>query len=353
MRFTLHHTTTESWAAMLAALEHAKVSIDLEHFIFKEEGVGEEFLKVLCRKAGEGVRVRLLLDAVGSNELTSRALAERCSKNRIELRFFNTIVPLSVGHHTPIFFRDHQKLIVIDGHLGITGGVCIEERMRGWRDTALFIEDKGVVAEMQGSFDYMWARARKEKLSLPRRDGNRESRYLRDTPLSRKRPAYRALRARLRLARKSIMLTTPYFVPPHRLVRLLKNAALRGVAVSLVVPERSDALLADIAGQSYFSNLLKAGVCIYRYGKPTLHAKYAVVDSAWSMLGSHNLDHLSLQYNFEGSVLSNDPLLAEALEAQARIDIAQATEITKESWQKRPLTEKILEILVWPVSFFL
>ncbi len=126
MQWSLHTSVDASWQALKRALEAATVSIDIDHFIFKSGGIGNELLDILSRKARSGVKVRLLLDAIGSAELAAGDLAKACATYGITLRFFNSILPLSTSHVTPLFFRDHQKLLVIDGKVAITGGVCID-----------------------------------------------------------------------------------------------------------------------------------------------------------------------------------------------------------------------------------
>lgn len=350
---TLHHYNYESWEAIAAALESARTSIDIEHFIFKQGGVGDALIAILLRKAKAGVRVRLLLDAIGSVELAAGNLAKTCAEAGIALRFFNSIIPLSVSHHTPLFFRDHQKLIVVDGERGMTGGVCIDERMRQWRDTLITLSGPAV-EDMRASFEHMWKLARKEHRlrDMPRRP-RKDEHYLVDMPFSTRRPAYKELRRAIRNAKRYLYLTTPYFVPPHRLIRLIKGARKRGVDVRILLPTQSDARFVDIAAESYFENLLLVGVRVYRYLPSNLHAKISIIDDAWSMVGSHNLDHLSFQYNFEGSFITTDPQVAIDLRAQFEKDTAHSREITQPLWQKRGWRARLLEVLIWPLSFFM
>ncbi len=352
-QFSLYHHNTLCWQAITSALESATQTIDIEHFIFKQGGIGDELLSILYRKAAAGVKVRLLLDAIGSDELAVSNLVARCTDAGIELRFFNSIIPLRLSHHTPIFFRDHQKLIVVDKRTGLTGGVCIDERMRAWRDTLIIFEG-AAVSDMQRAFDCMWKIAHKEMRlrDMPKYKVAPEQ-YLLDIPFSLRRPAYRALRRAIRAAKRYIYLETPYFVPPHLLVRLLKSARRRGVDVRLILPERSDASIADLAAESYFENLLTAGVRIYRYIPSTLHAKIAVIDGSFSMLGSHNLDHLSFQYNFEGSLISNDSALAKVLTEQLTVDMAHSSELQFAQWYKRGYVARFMETLIWPLSFLM
>lgn len=351
--YTLYHRNYESWAAIAAALESATVSIEIEHFIFKQGGIGDELIAILLRKASAGVRIRLLLDAIGSVELAAGNLARVCANAGIALRFFNSIVPLRVSHHTPLFFRDHQKLIIIDGVRGLTGGVCIDERMRQWRDTLISLGGPAV-GHMQSSFEHMWKLAHKEhRLRDTPKRSSADEQYLLDMPFSTRRPAYKELRRAIRAAKKYIYLTTPYFVPPHRLVRLLKAAQRRGVDVRILLPTHSDARFVDIAAESYFENLLRVGVHIYRYRPSKLHAKISIVDDAWSMVGSHNLDHLSFQYNFEGSLISTNPQLAIELREQFQKDIAESQKVELLEWHKRDWRARALEILIWPLSFFM
>jgi cardiolipin synthase len=347
-------STPEAWEAMLAACRGATRSIDLEQFIFSADAVGQAFVDVLCERARAGVRVRLIADAGGSFSLFRSPAIEQLTAAGVSVVPFNTLLPGSIHNHTVWFFRDHQKLLVIDGQLGFTGGICLAAEMRLWRDTHVRLAGP-VVAEMKYLFEVMWRRAHKRrggrvpKLSpLPSAFA-----YIGNAPLPRSRQLYHRLIAALRQAKSSIYLTTPYFVPDDRMRRVLELAAYRGVAVHLLVPAHSDHRLVDLAARSYFANLLRRGVSIYQYQGSMIHSKTIIIDDEWSTIGSFNFDYVSAYYNFEANIVSTDRQFASDLKQQFLNDVAQSTKLDGGIWENRSWVERVLEYLVQPLRNFL
>ena len=152
----------------------------------------------------------------------------------------------------------------------------------------------------------------------------------------------------IRNAKYSIYLTTPYFIPDLRLLRVLRLAAKRGVDVRLLVPEFADHFMITSARESYFSLLLKSGIRVYRYRGRMMHAKTAVVDGEWGTIGSFNLDNLSFLFNYEANVVSTDKQFVEAVQSHFFSDIQLAEELKYETWMKRPILQRIRELLTWP-----
>ncbi len=147
----------------------------------------------------------------------------------------------------------------------------------------------------------------------------------------------------MRGAREKIYLTTPYFAPDRRLLRVLKLAAHRGVDVRLLVPDSSDHLFVDFSGRSFFRELLHAGIRIYEYKGRMIHAKTAIVDNDWSTVGSLNFDNISLRYNFEANIVSTDRQFAKELESHFVVDLHNAKEIILTEWERRSPIFKIIE----------
>ncbi|MDP3958372.1 MAG: phospholipase D-like domain-containing protein [bacterium] len=344
----------DAWDGAYAACEGAKRSILFENFILVDDSVGRRFIDLFKKKAREGVKVRLLLDAVGSSELLHLHLDNELERSGAELVFFNSVIPGMLSHRTPWFFRDHRKLIVVDSEIAFTGGVCFQEHMADWRETTARAEGP-VAEEMEQAFDEMWEYAHKRgKLSRERvrLGGARKHAFLGNAPLPRRRHLYHELLERVRSAKERIFLTTAYFAPNRRLLRALLRAARRGVTVRLLLPRTSDIMLINIASRSYFDRLLRAGVRIFLYGPEMLHAKAAVIDG-FGTVGSMNLDHLSLQYNFEGNLVSSDDGFVGALRRQFDGDSAEAEEVTLAKWRARPWHDRLLEYAVRPVRFLL
>ena len=148
-------------------------------------------------------------------------------------------------------------------------------------------------------------------------------------------------------------LTTPYFLPDHRLQRVLILAAKRGVDVRVLIPAVGDHKIVQTGSESYFEFLLNKGVKIFRYTPSMIHAKVAVIDADWAMIGTMNLDNVSLRYNFESAIVTTNPLCVDELRGHFINDLKSATEVRLEEWRKRSLVQRFRETLVWPIRKFL
>jgi cardiolipin synthase A/B len=347
--------SAEAWESMYADCEAAQESIDIEQFIFEPDAVGQRFLELLAKKNQDGVRVRIICDAVGSSDfLTSKIkkiLATKGVGGGIRVKFFNPIQPWRIGNVSSWFLRDHRKLLIVDKKIAHTGGVAIAGRMKDWRDTNIRITGP-VVTQVQKSFDQMWNAISRQAFSKIRSSvakGNDFS-FLTNSPRFHRRYIYHDLRRTIRKAKKYIYLTTPYFVPSILLFSSLTQAARRGVDVRILLPGSSDVRIANIATGSYFLLALHAGIKLYLYDPSTvLHAKTGVIDDAWGSVGSANIDNLSLLLNFEGDIKSSDLNFIAELKQQFMEDLSKATLITKEYWIERPFLLKVLETITWPM----
>lgn len=353
-QFYLH--AHEAWEAIYQACAAAEVSIVFEHFIFVDDESGRPFIDLFKAKARAGVKIRMILDALGSSQAWPGALVAELTAAGIEVEIFNTLIPGTVRYLRTWYFRDHRKIVVVDSRVAFTGGVCFQEHMRYWRDTCGRIEGP-VVGEVEAAFDRMWRRAQKkrprQRETYQRLAPGRPFVFLTHQPLPRRRFLYYEFLTRIRRAQRSIRLTTPYFVPNHKLARALGRAARRGVAVSLLIPAQSDQPLIDLAAQTYFTRLLRDGVKIYRGAGVFNHTKAGTVDDEWGTLGSLNLDFASLRYNFEANLLTTDPGFIAALDQQFAADCAEAQTVNFADWQKRSYYRQLLELLVRPLRFLL
>ncbi|HEY4511407.1 MAG TPA: phospholipase D-like domain-containing protein [Candidatus Paceibacterota bacterium] len=344
----------DAWDAMLVAVRSATVSIDLEQFILYTDEIGNEFITLCQEKAKQGVRVRILCDAAGSFGLYGSLVPNLLEESGVKIAFFNTFIPGVGNNHTPWLFRDHRKMLVVDSTVAFTGGICLGEAMRSWRDTHVELRGE-VVAEMEYEFNRMWSYAHKRRFrSRFKKPAATEGyHYVPNLPLPRRRYLYYTLIEAIRGARHYVYLTTPYFVPDRRLFRVLSLAALRGVDVRILIPRTSDNHIVDVAAHTHFAHVLKAGVKIHRYTGSMIHAKTAVIDDEWATVGSLNLDNVSLRYNFEGNIVSTDKKFAAELKSHFLKDLPQSKELTQEVWEKRGIIQKLKEILVRPIRWFL
>jgi len=349
----------EAWYAMLSDCARAKKSIVLEQFIFANDEFGQKLINVCEERAKAGVDVRFLWDAAGSFTFFGTDIAGELRTKGIKLLFWKTLVPsyFKVPNIRSWFLRNHRRTLVVDGAVGYTGSISIRDSMKNWRDTNVRIEGP-VAAEMQNAFDRMWERAQKSK-KLPDRRMARdpEFRYVTNYPAPGRRHIYTSLIHALSDARHYAYITTPYFVPTHRLLRAIKVAAKRGTDVRLIIPERSDHYPAlDLGARSFFSSLFESGVRIFLYPNidgAIIHSKTALVDGTWATLGSMNLDSVSLLYNFEANIITTNTKLIEELSAHFVRDMNMSKEVLAKDWKSRFFLEKIPEILIRLVTKFL
>jgi len=350
----LYSNSHDAWESMYADCAEAKKTIDCEMYIFADDNIGQRFLDLFKKKSQEGVHVRLLLDMVGSYPLYISRLPEELQRSGIEVLFFNPVSPWRITNFTSNFFRTHKKLMVIDNGIVHTGGVNIRDDMKNWKDSNVRLQGE-LAEEASFIFARMW-RIVEEGKFLPFR---RSSVYVKNfsfrtnSPHFRQRFIYNELVDVIRNAQKYVYLTTPYFVPDIRLLRVLRLAAKRGVDVRILLPRTSNYYSLDLAAQSYFTLLLKAGVKIFRYDNLMLHSKTAVVDRAWASVGSFNLDSLSLLFNYELNVVSNSEDFAFELQETFLTDLQSAEQVVAEKWYKRSFVRKFLEGVTWPIHKFM
>lgn len=342
-------TSKDAWEAMLEACHNAKTSIQFEQFYFMPGTIARRFIEVLVQKTKEGVDVRCLFDSVGSFPFSQSIYPDLLDHANINVRFFNWLFPFSKGNKRLLYFRNHRRCLVIDGEVAFTGGVCVADRMKDWRDTQVKVTGP-VVAQMKDAFEGVWKKAEKKSTRLSKESLMDMSGFTYSThaPLPRQRFLYYRLIEAIREARSHIYLTTPYFLPDNRLLRVLKLARRRGVDVRLLVPNASNHNVVDIGARSYFDTLLSHGIRVYRYNNMT-HAKTAVIDGDWSMVGSLNLDNISLRYNFEAALVSINKKFSKELEDQFLKDLDDSLELTLQEWRNRSFFMKFIEVLVWPI----
>lgn len=343
--------SADAWEAMYADCVSATESINIEQFIFELDELGGRFFEILRKKNKEGVKVRIICDAVGSYGFLNSSMETRLRAEGIEIKFFNPVKPWRIGTFSSWFLRDHRKLLIVDGKIGHTGGVGLEKRMENWRDTNVRVTGP-VVSEMSAVFGQMWLAAPKHKFFRfkPVFNPIGQFSFITNSPRFRGRYIYHDLRRAIHGAKKYIYITTPYFVPSIRIFRALTKASKRGVDVRFLLPQVSDVRTADIAAGSYFILALNAGIKIYLYdGGKILHTKTAVVDDTWGTVGSANMDNLSLLLNFEGNIRSSDSGFISELKSQFLEDISHTESLAKERWMARPLLRKFLELITWPI----
>ena len=347
-----------SFAALQEAIRSAQTRIDMESYEF-DEAAGGEFSDTLLAAASRGVEVNLIYDAWGANG-TPAALFDRLRKGGVRVLEFN---PLRPNDRVPVEVnkRDHRKLLCVDGRVAVTGGVNISAvyentpKPRGtspdqqaWRDTDVRIEGP-VVAQFERYFMETWRGQRGPAIADPpptpaTRPGTTVVQAIDGAPDSEQPLIYRTLLAAITLSQKSVHLTTGFFVPTPDLARALTDAARRGVDVQVVVPGQSDSSAAVAAGRAKYGGLLEAGVKIHERQGRILHAKTAVIDGAWSAIGSSNLDWRSTVWNNEIDAIILGAEFGGAMEAMFADDVKASHTITLDAWRRRGLGERVQEI---------
>lgn len=318
------------------------------------------------------MQVNIIYDSVGSIG-TPTEFFERMRASGIRLVEFNPVNPLKRFGRWQLNHRDHRKILVVDGKVAFTGGVNISaayansslfrSRRRseagpvGWRDTHVRIEGPAV-ASLQLLFLQTWSTQHAEDLPdldyFPKLEaaGDKTVHVLSSQPDG-DYSLYKAYILAIQQARKSIHITTPYFTPDRQLVEALIAAAKRGVDVSLILPSVIDSGLVFHAGQSFYTQLLSAGIRIYQLQISVLHAKTAVIDGSWSTVGSANMDIRSFLHNYEANVIVIDDQFGREMERAFREDVRGSLQITLEQWQQRPFSDRIKEWAARSLGYWL
>lgn len=351
----LYSKNKQAWQAMLDDCASAKESIVLEQFIFVKDEFGQKLLDICKKRAKDGVKIRFLWDAAGSFTFRGSNIVEELKNSGIELLFWRTLIPdfFKVPNFRFWYFRNHRRTLVIDGKVGYTGSICVDDNFKNWRDTNVRMEGP-VVREMKEAFEDMWSRASERNKSSHQRTTSRSDfRYVTNYPAPGRRHIYTEVIEALRKAKKHIYITTPYFVPTHRLLRALKSARRKGVDVKIILPERSDHYLVDLGARSYFSTLLHSGIRVFLYTGNMIHSKSITIDDTWSTVGTMNLDSISLLYNFEANIVTTNDDFSKELKEHFLNDIKETREIDKKQWQNRSFIKKVLEISVRLIKKFL
>lgn len=319
------------------SLHAAKESIWSEYYIIQNDATGHRFLDILAERAEAGVEVRLLYDAVGSMGIDSTRLARiREAGGRVEA--FLPVNPLA--RRWSVHLRNHRKLIIVDGIRGYTGGMNVGDeysgrsrRKRAQRFHDSHLEIRGpAVADLSRIFAEDWSFATGQGLLLPdiapaAAAGQSVVALVPSGPDQEHNANGFVYFAGIASARKKVYLTSPYFIPDQPLIRALVTAAMRGVDVRLIVPEKPDVVIVGSAAKTYYEALVRGGVRIFEY-KAMLHAKTMVVDEVWAIVGSANADIRSFRLNFELGALVVDPAFATGLEKRFQQDLKASREVT-------------------------
>lgn len=348
---TLLRDGGETFDAMIALIESATETLDFEGYIFRHDEVGDRFMKAFVEAAERGVQVRVLVDWLGRLP-TPWSYFRQLKREGLEVRLFN---PPGFRAWFGLLPRDHRKVIVADGHSGITGGIgigrewqhgMIRRRRSPWRDTAVRIDGDGA-KDLQQAFERMWARSRGRTGPRPRLIRAPRSSFLnaRLHPGSLvgiiegepgKFRVSRSMQIQSVAAEKSIWIASAYFMPSPSEIEALSGAARDGVDVRILVPSRYDHFwLRGLMTRSY-QRLLRNGVRIWEWRGEMMHAKTSVVDGRWMRVGSTDFNPLGIAINYELDAVIEDAALGAAAEAMFMEDLQQSRELLSRSAQLNP-----------------
>lgn len=344
----------EKFPEVISVLNSAKHHIHLQYYIYENDFIGNKIKDILIRKAREGVEVRFIYDAFGSRSIRKKFLRELTDAG-VEAYPFNRIRFLPLANR--LNYRNHRKLIIVDANCGFVGGINISDRYINedrrkhifWRDTHLRI-DGPAVQYLQYLFFCDWNFCANQKLQpeLPyfnvrNHPANISVQIAAGGPDSPTATVMLSLLKAINLAKKEILLTTPYFIPGESILNALKVASLGGVSVKILAPGISDSKLVNAAAWSYYDDLLRAGVKIYLYQKGFIHVKTMVVDGYISIVGTANMDYRSFELNFEVNAIVYGEKLALQLNKSFNTDLLDAERIQPDFWRKRPLYKQLPE----------
>ncbi len=340
----------EKFDSLIRDLESATHHIHLQYYIFENDKIGNIIKEILIRKAGEGVHVRVLYDDVANWRVKNRFYDEM-EEGGVEVTpYLKVYFPLFTSK---VNYRNHRKIVVIDGKTGYIGGMNIADRYlnEGWRDTHLRVTGRGVLG-MQSAFLIDWHASGKgflaEKVYFPEMPiiTNNVMQIATGGPIGEWRTLLQATTNIIMRAKHYIYIQTPYFLPTEGLFQSLQSAALGGIDVRLMVPKHSDTRFVGTAAHSYFEEMMNAGVKIYQMSPDFLHSKVMIADDFISVVGSANMDFRSFEHNFEVNAYIYDSDFVKKMKRIFFEDLQKSTQINPKDWNKRPRMEKFKESLL-------
>ena len=340
--------------AMLGAISDATQTIDFATYVYWTGDIAQEFAAALCERATAGVRVRILLDAVGAQSM-NRDLVHNMEEAGCQVEFFRPPTTWKVWETN---HRTHRKVLVCDEDVAFTGGVGIAEEWTGdaqdpahWRDTHVRLRGPAVDG-LRAAFVSNWAETGQEMFDDHDRfpdqpqNGGVTVQVVQSAAQFGWSDLATVLASLICLAREQLRITTAYFVPDERFIGYLQDAAKRGVDVQILVPgEHADKRIVQLAGEQNYDELLEAGVRIFRFDPTMLHAKVMTADGVVATVGSGNFDQRSLGINEEANIVVFDEATTSIFDRQFDDDLERATEVHLAEWEERGPVQKAAETM--------
>ncbi len=343
----------QKFKLLLKDLKAAESHIHMEYFIIVDDELGKQILDILCEKAKQGVEIRLIYDDVGSN--ISSKIKRRLTDSGVEHHAF---MPVIFTRFTSKFnYRDHRKIVVVDGKVGYVGGINLEKKYDNsfknkifWRDTHLRLEGDAV-GSLQATFLLNWDFVSDSKLDIkklipkPLKEAKSTTavQIVSSGPDTDWASIMEALFSAINSANEYIYITSPYLIPNAEILAALTTASRSGVEVKFIIPKDSDSWAAKYATDSYIEQFLDSGIEVYRYTKGFVHAKTIVIDDNISSIGTANLDYRSFSINFEINAMLYDTKISTKMKKIFMEDLKDCEIIDVERWKNRPLSKKLKE----------
>ncbi len=335
-----------TYEALIAAIETAQSYVLFQFYIINDDEAGRRCLRALVEKAQQGVSVYVLYDKIGSSKMSS-AYIKTCQQASIQIAAFRST--LGKNNRFQFNFRNHRKVVVIDGHIGFVGGLNIGDEYQGknpkygpWRDTHMQIEGPATkVLQISFSKDWFWANREFPVVNWEIEPVGSENIIVLPTgPSDRHQSCTLFVASAIALAKRRIWIASPYFVPDEPTLAALKMAVLRGVDVRIILPKNPDQLIAYLCSFSYYTGLQNTGIKLYRYRTGFMHQKIFLIDNDLAGVGTTNLDNRSFLLNFEIMAYVTKGEFVQAVEAMMKDDLAASelvdySKYAERSWLSR------------------
>lgn len=346
--YQIYSSTQEAMDAMYQAILVAKKSVYWEVYTFIDDAAGKPFFNALIEKAKEGIDVKIIVDSMGSSEL-SDGQVKLLRDAGVDIRFFQERTKKLRGWWKRLWTRTHRKILIIDEKVGFIGGVNIKEEMRDWLDIQVRLEGK-VVRSLLRAFAKSYIICGGEKKSVRSllkyrfRLLHDRAEFVFDDPSVSRSTARSHYSEALLKARERVILFSPYYFPDKKFLYALWHARKRGVKVDLLLPLRSDIRLMTYASYAWFTLMNKLGVKIHLTDK-MMHGKGVIMDDEWAMVGSSNLEHTGFYDNYEANVRLRDRRFVKKLKNTILGWIDSTEEFNIEKWKERGWLQKTREKL--------
>lgn len=346
-----YKTGQEKFDALFDAIQNAQETIHIQYYIFMDDKLGSSLAALLKQKAQEGLEVRLIYDDVGSWKV-KRKFFDDLEVHGVEVQSF-----LKVKFRwltSRVNYRNHRKVVVIDGRIGFMGGMNVADRYVDgvnfgvWRDSHIKIEGLAVAA-LQTDFLIDWYSSRGELLSdmkyYPKLEpkGNCHLQLVTSGPVGQFKMIHNGIVQAISIAEKSVLIQTPYFIPTDAMILAIQLAAMRGVDVKLMVPKKSDTTFVHVASMSFLTEVIDAGADVFLFDIGFLHSKLIVIDDDLVITGSANMDIRSFEHNFEINAFIYDKSINKVAREIFFNDVKSSKKIKVEEWEKRSRQTKFNE----------